>query len=1003
MESSQSNLSENAKASQSSDIVMETNEDPDDRELADLMDAEEFIAQSNVRMLEFEKQMFLDVLHSDALVVCAKGISYERVFLNLLKVYCDPGNLILVVNSTDYEEKMYKEQLNTHLVYESSTNANERERTYYQGGIQFISTRILVVDLLKKRIPIELITGIFVLRAHNVIESCQEAFALRLYRQHNKTGFVKAFSNYVEGFTQGYGHVEKVMRNLFITELLIWPRFHATIQKSLKPFEPQVIEFHLPMTHSMTLIQTCLLDLMNFLVKEIKRINRFAELDELTVENCVTKQFGKILQSQLDTIWYRLSAQTKLLIADLKILRNLMFATIHSDSVALFALVKQYRTTSYALNNSGWILLDSAEQMFNLVKQRVYNKEEEFDPESCPKWKSLFEVLRLEIPNDIKETVKNAKKENKKISTEPVKVLILCQDARTCYQLNQVLTQGPEKYLFYSAMKNDIALPKLSSNYLKMKSLERDRTKVQIESVDAYRYGNKKNEKSKETKNNETETNKGDPGPSMLKQHFLKKRLEAENPKEPSNNEKSEVEEFLSKDEPEDVFYRDSYVLTMSQKGEGDITLDDSFDTTKAEDLFFESFNELDAMDITSVLAMTTKPLVFIQTFKTEQYGFIALDKVLEELQPRYIIMYHLNVTAIRHIEVFEARQQRSQERRLKVFFLLHSKTVEEQAYLTLLRREKQAFELLIETKQHMVIPKYQDGRSDDILAQIQKEIAEESGVATSSRKAGGQVTLSQEARSIPKVIVDMREFRSDLPCLIHKRGIEVLPVTITIGDYILTPDICVERKSISDLIGSLNSGRLYNQCVQMARYYSKPILLIEFDKNKPFHLQRHFMVSNDTSSNIEIMQKLQLLTLHFPKLKLVWSPSPYATAQLFEELKTNKEEPNIEAAQALGSEDALNDLDTIAEKYNQNIHDFLLKLPGINTLNIGRVLRHGGSLKQLLKKSVEELTELLGNSSDAKMLYNSFHVEHKAVKDDMKGGKGGQSKFKRGFGDKFK
>lgn len=34
------------------------------------------------------------------------------------------------------------------------------------------------------------------------------------------------------------------------------------------------------------------------------------------------------------------------------------------------------------------------------------------------------------------------------------------------------------------------------------------------------------------------------------------------------------------------------------------------------------------------------------------------------------------------------------------------------------------------------------------------------------------------------------------------------------------------------------------------------------------------------------ITSKLQLLTLHFPKLKLVWSPSPHASAQLFEELK---------------------------------------------------------------------------------------------------------------------
>jgi DNA excision repair protein ERCC-4 len=49
--------------------------------------------------------------------------------------------------------------------------------------------------------------------------------------------------------------------------------------------------------------------------------------------------------------------------------------------------------------------------------------------------------------------------------------------------------------------------------------------------------------------------------------------------------------------------------------------------------------------------------------------------------------------------------------------------------------------------------------------------------------------------------------------------------------------------------------------------------------------LQGTYYVSNNVTSN-DIAAKLQLLTLHFPKLKLVWSPSPYATAQLFEELK---------------------------------------------------------------------------------------------------------------------
>ena len=61
-----------------------------------------------------------------------------------------------------------------------------RENIYLQGGVLFISARILVVDLLKSRVPVENVTGILVCRAHAILESCQEAFAVRLYRQKNK-------------------------------------------------------------------------------------------------------------------------------------------------------------------------------------------------------------------------------------------------------------------------------------------------------------------------------------------------------------------------------------------------------------------------------------------------------------------------------------------------------------------------------------------------------------------------------------------------------------------------------------------------------------------------------------------------------------------------------------------------------------------------------------------------------------------------------------------------
>lgn len=38
--------------------------------------------------------------------------------------------------------------------------------------------------------------------------------------------------------------------------------------------------------------------------------------------------------------------------------------------------MKQYRTQTYAMNNSGWVLLDAAEQIFKITKERVFNTAE---------------------------------------------------------------------------------------------------------------------------------------------------------------------------------------------------------------------------------------------------------------------------------------------------------------------------------------------------------------------------------------------------------------------------------------------------------------------------------------------------------------------------------------------------------------------------------------------------------------------------------------------------
>jgi len=341
---------------------------------------------------------------------------------------------------------------------------------------------------------------------------------------------------------------------------------------------------------------------------------------------------------------------------------------------------------------------------------------------------------------------------------------------------------------------------------------------------------------------------------------------------------------------------------------------------------------------------------------------------LLQEHSPRFIILYDADVSFVRQIEVFQANNPKL---KIRVYFMMYKGSVEEQAYLTVLRREKNAFEKLINEKGTMVVPEEREGRTGD-NSDLSRDPSKASDVLMETQRLGSRKGGAINLHVAAKVIVDMREFRSELPSLLHKRGIDIDPVTLEVGDYILTPDICVERKSISDLIGSLNNGRLYSQATSMTRFYQKPMLLIEFDDKKPFSLQGKYYISNDLQS-ADIVARLQLLTLHFPKLRILWSPSPHATAELFDELKQGRDQPDPAQAATLGV-DIIDDFNL--DKYNPQVHEFVSKLPGISTKNVFAILNHCENLLDLIQLTKEKLTELLCNETNACQLYEALHAD---------------------------
>ena len=78
------------------------------------------------------------------------------------------------------------------------------------------------------------------------------------------------------------------------------------------------------------------------------------------------------------------------------------------------------------------------------------------------------------------------------------------------------------------------------------------------------------------------------------------------------------------------------------------------------------------------------------------------------------------------------------------------------------------------------------------------------------------------------RVVADEREKNSRIPDLIRSAGGSVDFAQLPVGDYIVSPEEVVERKTVRDLISSIFDGRLYIQCSQLVKHFQKPVIVIQ-------------------------------------------------------------------------------------------------------------------------------------------------------------------------------
>jgi DNA excision repair protein ERCC-4 len=225
------------------------------------------------------------------------------------------------------------------------------------------------------------------------------------------------------------------------------------------------------------------------------------------------------------------------------------------------------------------------------------------------------------------------------------------------------------------------------------------------------------------------------------------------------------------------------------------------------------------------------------------------------------------------------------------------------------------------------------------------------------------------------RIVVDEREKNSQIPSLLKIMGVFVDYEQLKVGDYIVSSETVIERKTIHDLINSIYDGRLFIQCSDLINHYSKPFIIIEGNITDLDNREKMDFDSKLIVDKIRIAyDTLIKIALDF-RIPILYTPSIYYTAELLIHLASN----------SLKNKDDGPLLKKIKKSnpfYIQQLY-VLTSLPGIGPKLATRLLEKFHSPNNVLNASIAELARVpgLGNMRAEKIrrLLDTF-VSHDLV-----------------------
>jgi Fanconi anemia group M protein len=188
-------------------------------------------------------------------------------------------------------------------------------------------------------------------------------------------------------------------------------------------------------------------------------------------------------------------------------------------------------------------------------------------------------------------------------------------------------------------------------------------------------------------------------------------------------------------------------------------------------------------------------------------------------------------------------------------------------------------------------------------------------------------------------IIVDNREFRSKTVKELFKKGFDITPMQLSIGDYIIG-DICIERKSLKDFYDSIIDKRIFEQLKSIKSNYEKKLLIIEGESGE----------RNIHPNAIKGMIASIMLDYKIP---IIFLKDSDETADFLGVI--DKRMQKIIAP-------------IIAVKKEKNNYDsainLLCSIPGIGLKNANKLFEKFKSIKKIFNAKEDELINILGEKN---------------------------------------